>query len=79
MGEFITKNAQLIAAILSIIAAVIAAIWGRSHLEKKKAQRQRNTINTQINVTQSHSDFSRTNFGVQNTEVNVGDEHNEMD
>lgn len=79
MGDFFAKYGQLIAAALTLIAAVIAAIWGANHNKKKKLDKQKNIINTNINANQSINNFAGANFGVQNKEVQIGNEHKKVD
>jgi len=79
MDNFLAKYGQLIAAVLTLIATVIAAIWGANHFKKKKLDKQKNTINTNINANQSINNFTGANFGVQNKEVHIGNEHKKVD
>ena len=79
MEDFLAKYCQLIAAVLTLIATVIAAIWGANHFKKIKQHKQKNTINTNINAKQSINNFSGANFGVQNKEVHIRNEHKKVD
>lgn len=79
MIDFITEHKELLAALLAVIAAIIGVIWGVNRMKKQKSQKRTNNIKTVIKTDNSISNFSNVNFGVQNQEVNIEDEHSRMD